>query len=61
MTPWRIFHAAARADARALRLLPIGTRHAPTDLAAALADAEWLTRRERENQRARNYRERRVA
>lgn len=60
MTPWRIFRAAAVADARALRLLPVGTRTAATDLAAALADAEYLEHRERENQRAREYR-RRVA
>lgn len=58
MTAWRIFHAAARADARALRLLPIGTKVAPTDLAAALADADYLARRARINEQVRGWRER---
>lgn len=53
-----VWLAAARADARALRLLPPGTKTAPTDLSAALADAAYLAKRERENERTRKYRER---
>lgn len=61
MTPWRIFRAAALADARALRLLGPGAKVAPTDLGAALADADYLEMRERESERAREYRARKKA
>lgn len=58
MTPelWRIWRAAALAESRALRLLPLGIRCQPLDLAAAVDDARYLARRSAENARARRYR-----
>ena len=58
MPPWRVFQQAARADARALRLLDPGTRHRPTDLAAALDDADYLEARRHANQRTQAWRKR---
>jgi len=56
--PWRVFLAAARQEARALRLLPPGTKVTALDLAAALADAQYAEMRSAENERARRHRER---
>lgn len=59
--PWRVWQAAAVADARALRLLTAGTLVKPTDLDAALADADYLAIRQAENARAVDYRRRKKA
>ena len=59
--PWRVWQAAAVADARALRLLPAGTPVSPTNLDAALADADYLDMRAAENARAVDYRRRKKA
>jgi hypothetical protein len=59
--PWRVWQAAAVADARALRLLSVGTLVAPTDLDAALADADYLEMRRAENARSVAYRRRKRA
>ena len=56
MTIWR---HAAHTDAIALRLLPPGVRHQPTDLQAALDDHAYLERRQHANERVRQSRKKR--
>jgi len=55
--PWRVWRAAAVADSRALRHLPAGVSHRPTNLQAALDDALYLIGRQRENERVKKWRE----